>query len=149
MLPLWTRVTLLRPCLMAYSIAARLKAQLAVLGVDLQLRVDVDPRKSIDRPALWLVRHRPTAVDPLLGLFETLDPLGEATGRARERLGWATTLNEPSLRASRAEQLLLEWTVDGVLIPLVSVESWLATDPTVGRVVTGEFGVIGLGGGRR
>jgi len=134
---------------LGYSIAARLKAQLALHGVELQLMVGVEPQDSIDRPALWLLRHRPTFADPLLALLKTLHPLGEASGDARRRLGWATTLNQSSLRADRAEQLLSEWTSEGSLMPLVSVESWLSTDPAVGRVVVGKFGVVDLGRGRR
>ncbi len=131
----------------AASIARRIKAVLDPQGVVVRL----EPRGAAAERALAsredqlsLVTHRALTADPLLGLIDTLWPLGRRAAPELGRLETASRLADPGQRRELAGAIEATLVDSGRLVPLVRLHAWLATRPELGRVETGSYGVLHL-----
>ncbi len=130
----------------AARIAARLKARLREIGIELTLPQDSPGRSS--RAGLVLFAHHPPVGDPVLGLQHTLRSVTEVDGNAEDawrflRLGAEqSNVTDRLALARQAEQKLL---ADGRLIPLVRLPAWVVRNANGRAVSFGPYGVLRFG----
>jgi len=124
----------------ARRLAARIKAELGRLGVEVRL---VESGSS-PRPAATLFAHRARVADPLLALLDTLWPLRTTAGEELRRLERATRIPDFERRRARAGQLEADWLADGRLVPLVRLEAWSIRRRALAGVEFEAAGIVRL-----
>jgi hypothetical protein len=132
----------------ARSIASRLKAELEQAGIEIRLEATggqaLEVAANEDRFQMALLAHHPPLEDPVLALQQTLMPLGAALGPSSElleRAAWWEDERERRSAAVFAEDSLLR---PARLVPLVRLQSWLATRPTLRGLEPQGWGELGL-----
>lgn len=133
---------------LAASIAARARAVLELHGVELEL----DPRDAAElaaalsrgRLSMALLAHRPGLADPVLALTESLIGLPGLPAGAREALLESSRQVDPRERRLAARRVEGGLVREGILIPLVRLHTWLASDPALRGVRTGADGLLFL-----
>ncbi len=130
----------------AVRIAARLKALLREIGLELTLSRDASARSS--RVGVVLFAHHPPVRDPVLGLQHTLRSVTEVAGNAEDAwrlLGRAAEQPSGTDRLALARQAERSLLADGRLIPLVRLPAWVVRNSNARAVHFGPYGVVQFG----
>jgi MarR-like DNA-binding transcriptional regulator SgrR of sgrS sRNA len=124
----------------AAAIASRLKAALEIEGVRLSL---VD--RSDGEASMTLLAHMPAAAEVLTQLLADVARMRDHAAGELDLLQRAAEQNKPELRAELvwwAESALMR---DGRIVPLLRLEAWLARNPALRDVGSGDGGELLLG----
>ncbi len=120
----------------AGRIASRLRADLLAVGTRIEPRPAAGAAYRLalgaGETALALLAHEPGSPDALLGLAETLLPLGAAATDALDAIAAASAGTDPldaDSRAAAARQAEAVLAEDHRLFPLLRIEAWLLTRP--------------------
>ena len=132
----------------AGDIAARIRAELALAGVQIELRGGPlgELRRALARgeTSIVLLAHRPSLADPVLGLLESVWWLGRGSERAVQRLLRASAGADDGMRADEAWLAEYELLTEVRLVPLVGLEAWLAGAAGLEGVEAGAAGRLDL-----
>ncbi len=134
---------------LAAALAARIRATLALAGVEVELRgapiAQLYGALARGETSVVLLVHRPALFsDPVLGLLESLWWLGPGAERAVRRLLRASGSDDAGVRADAAWLAEYELLTEVRLVPLVGLESWLAGTAGLEGVAAGPAGRLEL-----
>lgn len=125
------------------AVASRIKAGLEQAGVLVEL---VESGREGRSASMALIAHQPPTADHLLGLWYTLQGLGEDAATAGSALSAASAGADPASRSVLADLVIASLESEYRLIPLVTIEAWLAHDGGLSGVKGGPAGILRLQG---
>jgi len=127
----------------ATRIAARIKAVLEAQRVAVELKA-VPHLANHGSSAAVLIVHRPPVEDPLLGLQDTLSPLGPSARATMERLQLASRDADPARRSNAANVVWRELLARQRIVPLLRLHAWFVVDSRVKNVEPARWSRLDL-----